>query len=118
MKMTITLDGAPDDFAPVLAGLGCVETTPPEPPLPDDPVTWFRSKLKAAGLHSEDVAAAVGLAPSGLSARVRGRTPWSLPEAAGGGPGGICPLFRQPEGCPVNQNKKAPPDGRDRAEPW
>lgn len=83
MKMTITLDGAPDDFAPVLAGLGCVETTPPPAPLPDDPVTWFRSKLKAAGLHSEDVAAAVGLAPSGLSARVRGRTPWSLPEAAG-----------------------------------
>ena len=68
MKMTITLDGAPDDFAPVLAGLGCVETTPPPPPLPDDPVTWFRSKLKAAGLHSEDVAAAVGLAPSGLTA--------------------------------------------------
>ena len=32
MKMTITLDGAPDDFAPVLAGLGCVETTPPPPP--------------------------------------------------------------------------------------
>ena len=89
MKMTITLDGAPDDFAPVLAGLGCVEATPLTPPLPDDPVIWFRSKLKAAGLHSEDVAAAVGLAPSGLSARVRGRTPWSLPEAAG-----ACSLWR------------------------
>lgn len=33
--------------------------------------------------QAEDLAAAVGLAPSGLSARVRGRTPWSLPEAAG-----------------------------------
>ena len=60
MKMTITLDGVPDDFAPLLASL-----------------------LKAAGLHSEDVAAAIGLPPSSLSARVRGRTPWTLPEAAG-----------------------------------
>ena len=115
MKMTITLDGAPDDFAPVLAGLGCVETTPPPPPLPDDPVTWFRSKLKAAGLHSEDVAAAVGLAPSGLP--------------------GVCPRPPGPAACwgrtcrssstfsaagrppHEEQNKKAPPDGQDRAEP-
>ena len=84
------------------------------PPLPDDPVTWFRSKLKAAGLHSEDVAAAVGLAPSGLSARVRG--PYPLESArgrrglqpAGGGPVGVRPLFRQPEGRPMKSKTKRP----------
>lgn len=84
MRMTITLDGAPDDFVPMLAELGLTQPLITSVPckLPDDPIEWFRSKLKAAGLHSEDVAAAVGLAPSGLSARVRGRTPWSLEESA------------------------------------
>lgn len=80
MKMTITMDGAPDDFIPMLASMG-IETSPPPPELPDSPVVWFRSKLKAAGLHNEDLAAAVGLTPSTLSARVRGRTPWTLTEA-------------------------------------
>lgn len=83
MKMTITLDGVPDDFAPLLASLPGAEAAESPPPLPDDPVAWFRGLLKAAGLHSEDVAAAIGLPPSSLSARVRGRTPWTLPEAAG-----------------------------------
>lgn len=84
MKMTITLDGAPDDFVPMLEELGLksqpISSIPCD--LPEDPIEWFRSKLKAAGIHSEDVAIQVGLAPSGLSARVRGRTPWSLEEAA------------------------------------
>ena len=82
MKMTITLDGVPDDFAPLLASLPCAAAAESPPPLPDDPVAWFRGLLKDAGLHSEDVAAAIGLPPSCLSARVRGRTPWTLPEAA------------------------------------
>ena len=81
MKMTITLDGVPDDFAPLLASLPGAAASESPPPLPDDPVAWFRGLLKAAGLHSEDVAAVLGLPPSSLSARVRGRTPWTLPEA-------------------------------------
>lgn len=82
MKMTITLDGVPDDFAPLLASLPGAAAAENPPPPPDDPVTWFRGRLKNAGLHSEDVAAVIGLPPSCLSARVRGRTPWTLPEAA------------------------------------
>lgn len=64
----------------MLSSMG-IEASPPPPDLPDDPAVWFRSKLKAKGMHNEDLAAAVGLIPSALSSRVRGRTPWSLAEA-------------------------------------
>lgn len=44
------------------------------------PVQWFRRHLRQAGLHSKDVAEALGLSAPCVSMRVQGNITWTFPE--------------------------------------